>query len=74
MKEHHEDEGTIVLEIYPDQLSAIQARDTLKAGGIESFLLDENVVGLNPLGGIELKIFANDLEKARQILKNNQAT
>ena len=71
MKDHHEDEETIVLEIYPDSLSAIQARDKLKAGGIESFLQDENVVGLNPLGGIELKIFANDLDKARQILTDN---
>ena len=32
------------------------------------FLENENPVGLNPLGGIELKIFAKDKEKAEKII------
>jgi hypothetical protein len=40
----------------------------LKANGIDSFLENENPIGLNPLGGIELKIFAKDKEKAEKII------
>ena len=67
MNTHNEDE-TVVLEIFNDSLAAGFAQSKLKEEGIESFLADENVVGLNPLGGIELKIFSNDLERAKKIL------
>lgn len=59
---------TVVLEIFNDTLEAGLVQNKLKEVGIESFLLDENAVGLNPLGGIELKIFSSDLEKAKEIL------
>lgn len=59
---------TIVLSIYNDILEADIAREKLKANGIDSFLENENVMGLNPLGGIELKIFSKDKEAAEKIL------
>ena len=59
---------TIILSIYNDIVEANVAQEKLKANGIDSFLEDENVMGLNPLGGIELKIFSNDKEAAEKIL------
>lgn len=58
----------IILCTFEDILEANIARDKLKAKGIDSFLVDENVVGLNPLGVIELKIFSKDKEAAEKIL------
>lgn len=59
---------TIVLSIYNDIVEANVAQEKLKANGIDSFLENENVMGLNPLGGIELKIFSRDKEAAEKIL------
>ena len=59
---------TIVLAIYNDVVEANVAQEKLKAYDIDSFLEDENVMGLNPLGGIELKIFSKDKEAAEKIL------
>lgn len=59
---------TIVLSIYNDIVEANVAQEKLKANGIDSFLENENVMGLNPLGGIELKIFSKDKEAAEKIL------
>jgi hypothetical protein len=61
-------ETTIVLQVFDDFLGANTAKNKLQDNGIESFLEDENVVGLNPLGGIELRIFEKDLDTAKQIL------
>lgn len=63
-----EQDHTIVLSIYNDIVDANLAQEKLKANGIDSFLEDENVMGLNPLGGIELKIFSKDKETAEKIL------
>ena len=63
-----EQDHTIVLSIYNDIVEANIAHEKLKANGIDSFLEDENVMGLNPLGGIELKIFSKDKEAAEKIL------
>ena len=63
-----EQDHTIVVAIYNDVVEANIAQEKLKANGIESFLEDENVMGLNPLGGIELKIFSKDKEAAEKIL------
>ena len=64
---HNKDE-TVVLKIFNDSLTASFAQNKLREEEIESFLVDENVVGLNPLGGIELKVFSRDLKKAEKIL------
>jgi Putative prokaryotic signal transducing protein len=67
MSTHNEDE-IVVLKVFNDLLTAGFAQNKLKEEGIEAFLADENVVGLNPLGGIELKIFLKDMERAKEIL------
>ncbi|HKC37266.1 MAG TPA: DUF2007 domain-containing protein [Chitinophagaceae bacterium] len=59
---------TIVLSIYNDIVEANVAQEKLKVNGIDSFLENENVMGLNPFGGIELKIFSKDKEAAEKIL------
>lgn len=36
------------------------AQNKLAEAGIESFVHDENVLGMNPLGGVKLKVFSKD--------------
>lgn len=59
---------TIVLQIFNDILGATLAQDKLQENGIDSFFENENPIGLNPLGGIELKIFDKDKEAAEKII------
>jgi hypothetical protein len=66
--EMHNKSDIVVLEIFNDFSEAGAAQEKLKEAGIESFLQDENVVGLNPIGGVELKIFATDIQAAKKIL------
>ncbi len=61
-------EEIIILEVYNDFTNAQFAQIKLRDEEVESFLEDENVVGVNPLGGVELKIFARDLLKAKEII------
>jgi len=68
----HNKDQIVVVKIFNDSLAANFAQNKLREEGIESFLADENVVGLNPLGGIELKIFSKDLEKAKKILSETK--
>ncbi|MBC7536843.1 MAG: DUF2007 domain-containing protein [Ferruginibacter sp.] len=58
----------IVLQTFNEVMGATLAQDKLKANGINSFLENENPIGLNPLGGIELKIFSKDKEQAEKII------
>lgn len=64
----HNTDNIIVYKVYNDYAEAGAAQSKLMDAKIESFLEDENVAGLNPLGGVELKIFAKDLENAAGIL------
>ena len=64
----HNDDETIVLETYDDSAAAGIAKQKLNAAGITAELVDENTIGLNPLGGIELKIFSKDLEREKLAL------
>jgi hypothetical protein len=59
---------TIVLRIFNDIVDATVLQEKLKANDIASFLENENPIGLNPLGGIELKIFSKDLALAEKII------
>ena len=68
----NENEITITLQIFDNFVEANSAKNKLEEHGIESFLEDENVVGLNPLGGIQLKIFEKDMEHAQEILASFQ--
>lgn len=63
-----EQDHTIVIAIYNDIVEANVAQEKLKEIGIDSFLENQNVMGLNPLGGIKLKIFSKDKEAAEKIL------
>jgi hypothetical protein len=59
---------TIILHTYNDLQEAIMIQDKLKENGIESYLEDENVMGLDPVGGVELRIFEKDIEAAEKIV------
>ena len=61
-------DSTILLYTYNDILEADVVRDKLKAQGIDSFVEIENIAGLNPLGGIKVKIFSKDKEAAEKII------
>ena len=67
MNTHNEDE-TVVLKVFSDSLAAGLAKSKLEEEGIECFLVEENVMGLNPLGGVELKIFSKDMANATKAL------
>lgn len=66
----HNEEETVIIGVYNDVAEASAAKNKLENEGIATFMVDENVIGLNPLGGIELKILSRDEEKARKILQN----
>lgn len=59
---------TIVLHTYTDMLEAKMIQDKLKENGIDSFINDENVMGLDPVGGAELRIFEKDKVAAEKII------
>ena len=59
---------TIILHTYNDLQEAKMIQDKLKENGIESYLENENVMGLDPVGGVELRIFEKDKEAAEKII------
>lgn len=61
-------DNTIILHTYNDMAEATMIQDKLEANGISSFLNDENVMGLDPVGGVELRIFEKDKEAAEKII------
>lgn len=61
---------TITLHTYNDISEAKIAQDKLAQNGIDSFLNDENVMGLDPVAGVELKIFEKDLAKAEAVISS----
>jgi Putative prokaryotic signal transducing protein len=58
---------TITLHTYPGLAEAKIIQDKLKENGIESMLNDENVLGMDPVAGVELKIFEQAKEAAERI-------
>lgn len=61
-------ENTITLHTYNNLQEATIAMDKLKANGLNAYLLEENVMGLDPIGGTELRIFEKDRAAAEEIL------
>jgi hypothetical protein len=59
----------VTLYTFKDILEATLAVDRLKANNIESFLQDETASGINPLGGVDLKVFSRDREKANEFVE-----
>lgn len=64
----HEKDKTIVLHNYNNMPEAKMIQDKLNENGIASFLNDENVMGMDPVGGVELKIFEKDKGAAEKII------
>ena len=59
---------TIVLQTFLDLLDAKTMQNKLNEHGITSSLTDENVLGMDPIAGVELKIFEKDKEAALKII------
>jgi Putative prokaryotic signal transducing protein len=59
----------IILHTFKDIMEATLAVDQLKANSIESFLEDTRASGINPMGGVELKVFFKDKEEAGKIIE-----
>ena len=60
---------TIILHTYNGLQEAQMIQDKLTENGIGSYLENENVMGLDPIGGVELRIFEKDFEAAEKIIK-----
>jgi len=67
MNTHNQDE-TVVLEVFNDMATAVSAQSKLAEQDIYSSIHDENVLGMDPVKGIELKVFSKDFEKAKQVI------
>ncbi len=62
---------TITLHTYGSMQEAQIVQDKLNENGIDSFLNDENVLGMDPVAGVELKIFEKDKEAAEKIITSD---
>ncbi len=65
----------ITLMIFDFAINAHLAKAKLASENIDSYLFDENVVGLNPLysialGGIKLKVKEKDYDRASEVIAN----
>lgn len=65
-------EKTVIVKVFDDELTANLVKSKLADAGIDAILVNENVAGLNPLGGIELKVFETDLERAKQLVQERE--
>jgi hypothetical protein len=68
MNTHNNQEETVVLEVFTDMGAAVSAQSKLAEQEIYSSIHDENVLGMDPVAGIELKVFEKDVERAKQII------
>lgn len=68
MKKQSESE-LIVLAVFQDAFEAGISQDLLKQNDIDSFLEEENILGLNPGGGVELKVKRKDFQRAKNVLE-----
>lgn len=69
----------ITFMTFDNGFQAHMLKSTLAEHGIESHVIDENIITLNPLynnliGGIKLMISSADLEKAREVLTLKDST
>ncbi|HEX6849497.1 MAG TPA: hypothetical protein VF144_21070, partial [Chitinophagaceae bacterium] len=58
----------IVLQTFSDLMEAKAMQNKLNENGITSSLTDENVLGMDPIAGVELKIFEKDKEASLRLL------
>ena len=59
----------IVIAVFQDAFEAGISQDLLKQNEIDSFLEEENILGLNPGGGVELKVRRKDFQAARRVIE-----
>ena len=69
------DDKIVIYETFTDPINAHIVKGLLESYGIECFLLDENMVTLNPLysqavGGIKLNVFEKDIHQIKAILQS----
>lgn len=62
-------EDTVLVAVYDDSVLANAALEKLSEANILAFTNSQNPVGLNPLGGIELRVFEKDEAAAKNILQ-----
>lgn len=65
----------VTLKSFNNPTEARIVKSKLDAGGIPCMLTGENIVGISPifdhsLGGVKLKVFERDLERARILVGN----
>jgi hypothetical protein len=61
-------EEIITLYTFKDIVEATMALQKLKEAGIDSFMEDTTASGINPMGGVELKVFIKDKQEAEKII------
>jgi hypothetical protein len=67
------DDKIVVFESYNDPVLANIIKTRLVANGIQCFLTDENIIGVQPfynlaVGGVKLHVFERDIKKIKSIL------
>ena len=68
-----DEKGMVVIASFGRPWEAQLAKARLEAEGIRAFLLDEQVISVNPfyspaLGGVKLAVAAQDAARARELL------
>ena len=69
--------GLVTIARFTNPTEAHLLRMRLEAGGIEAFLQDENTIQMdwaisNAIGGVRLQVAEEELEAARELLKQDQ--
>ena len=61
----------VILENYPDMMQASIVQGMLEANGIQCVISDQNNLYVPVFGGVSLLVPENELERARQLLKQH---
>ena len=62
-------EDIVVAKVYDDIGAATSAKEKLEEAGIKAIVDDMNVAGMTPLAGIEIRVFAHDLDATTRIVE-----
>ncbi|MBN1133258.1 MAG: DUF2007 domain-containing protein [Bacteroidales bacterium] len=70
-------EKIVTLRTFSNSTEAKIVKSKLDAYGIPCMLTNENILGINPIfdhtiGGVQLKVFEKDIERAEIILGSNE--
>jgi len=64
----NDNEEIVVAKIYDNIGAATSAKEKLEEAGIKVVIDDMNVAGMIPTAGIEIRVFAHNLETATRLL------